>query len=229
MPDQQTPELYYDHGYALTAVARAYLRVRNSDWLPAIRQGAEWALKQPPSQNINYLSALAKGLTYAYLATGDQRFLDRALILHLDYILPGIGQNGEALDTHNSKLEYHAFIVSGLIALTQGLPEKSPYLASINRTLSAMLDNMAQRSLQSETSTDATWPGNVLIAWHELASIRKLTAFEQKALNSTLELIRSRVQHIDEMHDAFKLRKLLSIDFPIGFFVPKSTSCQADE
>ncbi len=66
---------------------------------------------------MNYLSALSKGLSAANLATEDVRYLDTAIALHLNDIIPNQLAAGYWNDAHNQRLEYHGFIVSGLIAL----------------------------------------------------------------------------------------------------------------
>lgn len=225
LPGDHVTALYYDHGFALAALARAYLRSGNNDWLQAVRHGAEWAMHQPATENINYLSTLSKGLSLASHATGDARYLEEAVRLHRTYILPGLNQAGHARDAHNAQLEYHAFIVSGLATLRQHLPNDHALVPELDRALAAAIDHLTQRCLQDSAGEKASWPGAALLAWHDVAAFRPLSAREQQALARTLNLASRQTSGPASTKPLFHRQKLLSINFPLGFYLNGSATC----
>jgi hypothetical protein len=219
LPGNKIAELYYDHGYALTAVARAYQRTGDAKLLAPIRRAADWIMGKPLTTNINYLSALSKGLCHAYAATQDVRYLHRAVQLHQEGILPGLAASGEALDAHNAKLEYHGFIVSGLIALRQSLPANHAFIAQLEPVLNLAVARMAQRNMTEDARYGVTWPGTNLLAWHELSMYRPLSAEEAAALRRVLSLTSGYLERIQSEQTGFRLQKALYSHFPLGLFV----------
>ena len=216
LPAGDVAELYYDHGHALAAVARAYQRTGNPALLPAVRQGADWALDQPLTRNVNYLSSLSKGLSLAWRATGDARYLERAVALHRQGILPLIGPSGDALDPHNAQLEYHGFIVSGLVALRQALPGGHAFVGEADRALALTAARMAERGQTEAAPFPATWPGTNLQAWQELGALRPLSAPEAAARERAVALIRDALPRLLGEGDALRLRKALYSYFFVG-------------
>lgn len=217
LPGDKVAELYYDHGHALAAVARAYLRSGDGALLAPLHDAARWALGQPLTRNVNYLSSLTKGLSLAWRATGEPRYLDRAIELHRRGILPFIGATGQARDPHNAQLEYHGFIVSGLVALRQALPEGHPHVAETERTLEATVARMATRGQHEEAPHDATWPGTNLMAWQELSALRPLREQELRARDRARALIGAALPHLEADGDGFRWRKALYSNFVIGW------------
>lgn len=218
LPKNDIAELYYDHGYALTAVARAYLRTGNQRLLVPIARAADWILDKPLTANINYVSALSNGLSYAYRATNDSRYLAKAIQLHRDGILPFLNNAGEAVDAHNKQLEYHGFIVSGMIALRQSLPTSHAFIAELDPILALAVARMATRGMTENGDYGATWPGTNLLAWHELSSFRTLNGDEVRARDRTLALIRSYMNTVEGKGDGFRLQKALYSYFFIDLF-----------
>lgn len=218
LPGDMVAELYYDHGYALTSVAREYIRTNDQQLLNVITAAADWALDKPLHSNLNYLSALSKGLSYAYEVTGEQAYLDRAVYLHEFGIIPNLStENGGALDSHNQQLEYHGFIVSGLIALAQIIPEQHPFASEVNRAMELAINHMQQRNMEEPAPYEATWPGTNLFAWHELSQLRPLTTSETQARDQCVNLIKDYKSLIEQEMD-FRLRKALYVNFFIGIF-----------
>lgn len=216
LPGENIAELYYDHGYALTSMARAYLGSKDENLLPSIKKAADWALDKPLSKNVNYLSALSKGLSYAYAATDDSRYLERAVYLHKTGIIPFLSPTeGKALDAHNQQLEYHGFIVSGLIALKNVLPMKHAFQPTLDQYLSLSIDHMQRRNLTEAAPFGVTWPGTNLLAWFELSKLRALNPKEKSALNRCIKLIRSYRSEI-QSQSGFVLQKALYSYFFIG-------------
>lgn len=218
LPGDDIAELYYDHGYALTSLAKGYLRTNNPIYLKAILRAADWALDKPIIQNINYLSALGKGFAYAYWATGDIRYLNRAIYLHEHGIFPGMSlETGGALDSHNQQLEYHGFIVSGIVALKSALPANHEYHSNVDQFMTSSISHMQQRNLFESGYYGVTWPGINLLAWYELEQLRELTSGELKARNRCIELINSYKETIASEND-FRLQKSLYSNFFIGLY-----------
>lgn len=218
LPGNDIAELYYDHGYALTSLSKGYLRTNNSAYLDAIINAAEWALDKPIHQNINYLSALSKGLSYAYRATGDVRYLDRAIHLYDEGIFPNMSlETGAALDSHNQQLEYHGFIVSGIIALKSALPDNHEYHSKAEQFMEKSISHMQQRDLSENSDYGVTWPGTNLLAWYELEQLRELTEEERMSRDRCIELIRSYTGAIAN-ESGFRLQKSLYINFFIGLY-----------
>jgi hypothetical protein len=123
LPADSIAELYYDHGRSLAAIAREYLRAGDSSLVAAIEAGADWALPKPVDSNVNYVSALIEGLAYAYLATGTQSYLDRAVYLEENGVFPQRQSDGAYChDGHNELVRYHCFILEGHMALRRALP-----------------------------------------------------------------------------------------------------------
>ncbi len=215
-PTNEVQQLYYDHGYALYSLARAYLRTTNASLLPGIIEGADWILDKPLTSNLNYLSALAKGLCLAYSITNKAEYLQKALDYHSGVIIPGIGSDGNALDSHNRQMEYHAFIVSGLIALRQQLTNGHPQLNSVNTTLELMVAKMAQRNLTESMDWEQTWFGTCLQAWHELEEYRPLSSTEQAARQQCVDNIRANLPEYRNLSD-YPHRKSLYANFFIAY------------
>ncbi len=218
LPGDDIAELYYDHGYALTALARGYLRTADTGYIDSILSAANWALDKPIHNNINYLSALSKGLSYAFLATGNADYIDRAIYLHEQGIFPGLSlETGSAVDSHNQQLEYHGFIVSGIIALKKALPENHTYHQKADQFLAVSVAHMRQRNLSENGDYGQTWPGTNLLAWYELEELRPLTAGESDAKGRCITLIESYKESILE-ESGFRLQKTLYINFFIGLY-----------
>ncbi|CAG1013102.1 hypothetical protein BURC_00341 [Burkholderiaceae bacterium] len=216
LPGRHVSELYYDHGHALAAVVRVHELTADQKLLPAIRRAADWALDKPLTANVNYLSSLSLGLSSAFRATGDPRYLDMAVDLHRRGILPFIGASGAAKDPHNAKLEYHGFIVSGLANLLAVLPEGHPYRTVTARALDATTAHMAARGLAEPGAYGATWPGTNLMAWQRVAALRPLRADEAAARDRARALIRAALPRIEAERDPFRLRKALYSYFAVG-------------
>ena len=220
LPGQLMEELYYDHGYALASVARYYLRSGNVDVLSSINAAADWILDKPISNNINYNSALIKGLSYAYHATGHERYRDHAKLLHQHGVYPGFLEGGVvqpvANDDHNAQLEYHGFIVSGMIALVSILDASDDFYDPVLAHLNLMLAYMGQQNLQEEGAYGETWPGTNLIAWYELSQLRPLTVSEQEAVVRIALLIDSYIDDIANEANSFVYQKALYSYFILG-------------
>lgn len=214
------PELYYDHGYALVSLVRAYRVDRDERLLPAIRAAADWAVDMPITRNVNYLSALAKGLSYAYSATHDRRYLDRALELHDKGIFPYQTELGDWDDPHNARLEYHGFIVSGLIALRAQLPHAHPSSQRLDVVLAQAVARMAERNLSEPAPADASWPGTNLLAWWELSLLRPLSETERQAMARTTQRMLANQAAI-ERANGFARRKALYMNFFAGLLLAK--------
>lgn len=226
LPDKHMTELYYDHGFALSSLVNTYMRSGDTKWLTAIRQGADWAMGKAPTDNINYLSTLSKGLSLAASATGDQQYLERAVYLQQHYILPNLTVEGEARDKHNTRLEYHAFIVSGLVALRQSLPTTHTFSSKLDQALSATTARLTMRSLKDPATDKDSWPGAVLMAWHDIASLRSLTTSELQSLNRALTLASRQVRTATLSKNVFHKQKSLYINFSIGYFMQESPACK---
>ena len=216
LPGRHVSELYYDHGHALAAVARVNGLTADQKLLPAIRRAADWALDKPLTANINYLSSLSLGLSGAFRATGDPRYLERAVDLHRRGILPFIDASGAAKDPHNAKLEYHGFIVSGLADLLAVLPEGHPYRTVTARALDAATAHMAARGLVEPGAYGVTWLGTNLSAWHRVAALRPLRPDEAAARDRARALVRTALPRIEAERDPFRLRKALYSYFAVG-------------
>lgn len=218
LPGKDIAELYYDHGYALTSLAKGYLRTNDSSYLSTIVAAADWALDKPLHENINYLSALSKGLSYAYEAIGDSRYLNRAIYLHEEGIFPNLSvENGGALDGHNQQLEYHGFIVSGIVALKRILPNGHEFHDQVDKYMSLSLSHMQQRNVIEDGSYGVTWPGINLLAWYELEKLRDLTEEELVARNRCIDLINGYRGYIVR-ESGFRLQKSLYSNFFIGLY-----------
>jgi len=218
LPGDDIAELYYDHGYALTSLAKGYLRTNNPIYLNSVKSAADWALDKPIIQNINYLSALAKGFAYAFRASGDIRYLNRAIYLHEQGIFQGMSlETGGALDSHNQKLEYHGFIVSGIVALKSALPANHEYHSKVDQFMTLSISHMQQRNLFESGNYGVTWPGINLLTWYELEQLRELTSDELMARNRCIELINSYKESIASENN-FRLQKSLYSNFFIGLY-----------
>lgn len=216
-PSTSAESLYYDHGYALHTLALAYLKLSDATLLPAIRKAADWILLQPSSANTNYMSALAKGLSTAFLATGDTRYRNRAIQIHTNNIFPHQLANGEWDDPHNQQLEYHGFIVSGLIALKKIVPANDPIQNNLDSSLARALAVMESRDQSENSSYDQTWMGTNLLAWIELRDLRTLTEGEQKAMQVCAQRIIDNANTILNQQ-GFRLQKGLYANFFIGAY-----------
>ncbi len=221
LPEDYIAELYYDHGYALATLAQRYLQTQDAQLLPAINLAAEWTLNKPLTGNINYLSALSKGLSYAYQATNNPAYLNKAMELHEVGIFPFLNEEGEAIDAHNAQLEYHGFIVSGLVALRQALPsdfEEIDFRNELDRILELSTQKMAERGLTEPGGYGLTWPGTNLQAWHELSLYRSLSQDEVKARDRAIALIEGYQDDIENETDLFRQRKAVYVNFFVGFY-----------
>ncbi len=216
LPTNEVQQLYYDHGYALYTLCQAYIRTQNTNLIPGIKTAADWILDKPVTQNLNYLSSLSKGLCLAWSITSNTNYLLKAVWYHTNVILPGIGTDGQALDSHNAQLEYHGFIVSGLIALDQQLTNGHPLKNQINTALEKMVSRMAQRDMTDPGDWEQTWLGTNLQAWYELSLLRPLTTTEKAARDQCLLYIRSNLQDYRQL-SGYAFRKSLYANFFIGY------------
>lgn len=215
----QTPELYYDHGYSLSTIANYGLENPSSAILDAVHRGANWALTQPVTSNINYLSALAKGLARAYLLTRNTAYLSRAIELHRDYILPAQDAAGEWSDAHNDRLEYHSFIVSGMVALRSVLAGNESILPSLESALRLALTRMAVRN-QTETAPElrSTWMSASARTWWELSRLRRLSSDEISGWNACQKWM-ERDMGVFTLHTppSYANLKLMYLHFSLGY------------
>ena len=186
------PDLYYDHGVALTSVARAYQRTGDASLLPVIRAAANWALDKPMTSNVNFLTTLIRGLSSAYGVTGDQRYLDRAVTLFKEGVFPNqikLGDNaGQWNDPHNALPVYHGLIVTGLLGLRESLPNNDPKYQQastlLDQSLELAIGWMKNYDLSSATKFDSQGNGGRFthaLAWWELSRSRALTPDEEAA------------------------------------------------
>ena len=186
------PEFYYDHGVALTSVARAYQRTGDATLLPVIRAAANWALDKPMTSNVNFLTTLIRGLSSAYGVTGDQRYLDKAVTLFKEGVFPNqikLGDNaGQWNDPHNALPVYHGLIVTGLLGLREYLPKKDPKYQQastlLDQSLELAIGWMKNYDLSSATTFDSQGNGGRFthaLAWWELSRSRALTPDEEAA------------------------------------------------
>ena len=218
LPTENISELYYDHGYALTVLSKAYLRSPDTDLLASIREGADWVLDKPVDKNVNYVSALIKGLAYAFRATKDERYRTYAINLHREGVAPFIDlEAGHALDDHNQQLEYHGFIVSGVVALLSILSAESDDFAEMSKLLVALVDHMRERTHIESAPLGATWPGTNVWAWHELSQLRALSLEEAKALQICLSHLIGYKNDI-ESETGFRLQKAIYSTFSVGLY-----------
>ena len=221
LPGRAIEKLYYDHGYALTSIARYYLKSGNADVLSSIREAADWILDKPVSRNINYNSALIKGLSYAYRVTGDEKYRTQAKALHRNGVYPGFLSDDGILqayanDAHNAKLEYHGFIVSGMIALASILETGDEFYEPLTTHLEMTVQHMLTRNLSEEGDYGETWPGTNLLAWYELAQFRDLASAEQQAVARIKTLINGYVDDISNETNLFRHQKALYSYFFVG-------------
>ena len=218
LPGSHIAELYYDHGYSLTSIAKGYIRTQDPSYVDSIVKAADWALDKPLHSNINYLSALSKGLSYAYKVTGDARYLNKAIYFHEQGIFPNLSsETGGALDAHNQQLEYHGFIVSGIIALKLVIPNNHDFSLEVDKYLTSSVLHMQQRDAVEDGEYGSTWPGTNLLAWHELENIRPLTMEESLVKGRCASLINNYEKFIVE-ESGFRLQKSLYSNFFIGLY-----------
>lgn len=221
LPKSLLPELYYDHGYTLVTLSNHYQQHPNQVLYDAIEKGGQWLLDKPLSKNINYLSAASKGLAYAYKVTGNLLFLNQAKFFHKEGILPFQNEGGDWEDTHNAQLEYHGFIVSGLIALLANLPFTDPLYNEVNDSLERALAHMKKANLASNPQLsqnryqEDTWPGTNLLAWHELSQLRNLNPSELSALKKCMQIIETALTSVEEKN-GFRLQKTLYSNIFVG-------------
>lgn len=218
LPGDDIGELYYDHGNALVSLAKGYIHYENMEYLNAVVKGADWALDKPLNQNVNYLSSLSKGLSYAYMISGDIRYLERSIYLHQEGIFPNISlETGASLDSHNQKLEYHGFILSGIIALKSAISDTLEVSSQIDRYLNIAVNHMKVRDLSEKGEYGETWPGINLLVWFELEQLRNLSSEEKEARDRCIALINSYRDHI-EIEEGFRLQKSIYSNFFVGLY-----------
>jgi hypothetical protein len=218
-PELGQENLFYDHGYSLYTLARRYLREPSGTLANGLQQAADWALAQPTTTwNINYLSALAKGLAYSFKALGTQSYLDKAVTIHTQNIFTHQLPSGLWDDSHNQKLEYHGFIVSGLIALRRCVPDSHTVISELDSVLAKAVQVLKERAWTEPSTSESTWMGSNLIAWIELSELRTLTSDEKAAMERVIQLIiNNSSQVLSETN--FRLQKGLYINFVLGMYL----------
>ena len=137
--------LNYDNGLAGVAMLEGYALTGDKRYLNSAIRSADWTLGEPPVRNVNYNSFSIWLLARAFTATGDQKYLSKALDLNAKAVLPAQLENGEWRDAHNSILVYHAIITRGLLTLLDALPSALPARAEIERRTRLALNRLAER------------------------------------------------------------------------------------
>ncbi|MCF6325421.1 MAG: hypothetical protein L3J89_14070 [Gammaproteobacteria bacterium] len=221
LPGQQIEHLYFDHGYALVTLSRYHINSNNNNVLAALRAAANWILDKPIANNIHYNSALIKGLSYAYKATNDARYREHARTLHRYGVYSGfLSVNGKlqayARDEYNAQLEFHGYIVSGMMALLSILDSDDAYYAPLQSHLDMSISYMATQGLIENADDGEAWPGSNLRTWYGLNQFRSLTEAELNAARRSIELIESYTNDIADESKPFNRQKALYNYFVIG-------------
>lgn len=113
----------FDTGVCGTALLLAGKLHGNGAWTKAGLRAADWALTQKCCANFNYNAFSVSLLAQAFRATGEAKYLDRALHKFRVGVAPGQAPNGRWMDAHNARTVYHLIILRALADLGTALPE----------------------------------------------------------------------------------------------------------
>lgn len=138
-------DLQYDNGLAGQALIALASATGGARYLDAARRAGRWAMQRPIVPNFNYNGFTAALLADLYRATGEQVFLEEAVVRAELGILSGQVADGPYtgswIDPHNKRLVYRAIMIGQLADLVRALPadhERRPVIvAGLKRALRA--------------------------------------------------------------------------------------------
>ena len=132
--------LQFDNGLCGVAILELYEATREPRYLQAVKEAADWAVRQPPVPNWNYNAFSVYLLAKAARATGETRYRESAKLKARLGVYPGQltdgPRRGRWADPHNARPSYHYILVRGIAALAAALtpatrtaPRRSPACA----------------------------------------------------------------------------------------------------
>ena len=149
MPD--TDHLFYVSAYAVVGLLEASRHSPSDRVLPAVRRAADWVVTRAHSPNTNYNAFACWVLVAAHRAFSDRRYLEAAVRMAVDGILPGQLANG-GWAGHNSWVFYQGITVSGLAVLAAALSRDHRLFRTIESCLYRAVNNLVIRQHDDGTS-----------------------------------------------------------------------------
>jgi hypothetical protein len=116
----------FDTGCAAYALGYGYQVLREARFLAAARKAGEWALQFPLSANWNYNAFSLWQLAKLAEISGEPKYVDGAIRIAMQGVLPGQMESGRWSDQHNARAVYHWIMVRALVSLQRVLPADAP-------------------------------------------------------------------------------------------------------
>lgn len=180
-------DLNYDNGLAGQALIELSRETGDSRYLKAARRAGDWAMSRPMAANFNYNGFTVALLANLFSATGDQRFLDEAILRAELGVLTGqIRQGPEAgswIDPHNKRLVYRYIMIGQLADLVAAMPVDHP-------KRQPLLERMTEALLAAESQQrTAGGIGNVNAALVTTCKLRAVPGVKRRlaARNDNVE------------------------------------------
>jgi hypothetical protein len=159
IPDDQTDGgLQFDNGLCGRALVSAWELTGDGRYLDAARRSGDWAIKRPLVSNWNYNAFSVGLLARLFIATGESKYLDSAVLKADVGVLPGQMSSGRWFDAHNACAVYHNILLRELLELFHALPAEHAFRPVLLDALTRGLNQAADETLAHGFT--GTWTDN---------------------------------------------------------------------
>ena len=150
--------LQFDNGLCGRALVSAWELTRDERYLAAASKAGDWAIHRPLVANWNYNAFSVGLLARLSTATGQEKYLEAAVLKADVGVLPGQMASGRWFDAHNACAVYHNILMRELLELFRALPSEHAFRPVLLDALMRGLNQAADETLANGFT--GTWTDN---------------------------------------------------------------------
>lgn len=150
--------LQFDNGLCGRALVSAWELTRDERYLAAASKAGDWAIQRPLVANWNYNAFSVGLLARLSTATGQEKYLEAAVLKADVGVLPGQMESGRWFDAHNACAVYHNILMRELLELFRALPSEHAFRPVLLAALMRGLDQAADETIAKGFT--GTWTDN---------------------------------------------------------------------